>query len=182
MSMNVKPHQQGCWCPVAAGLSPGTSAASLWTPTEHRRSHLQKKQQQQTSSNTRYSSHMCTENSHQLRMRRKQTELTGENFTCGHFSHWQQSFNWRLRLQLGCPLEVNDGLSWSVHLLVKPEEELSLTCRLKKLFIKVKILKARVKLIYLSGQPGAEFYLESVAKFETQAGCHHGLVHLNVHL
>lgn len=48
-----------------------------------------------------------------------QTELTGEDFTCGDVTHWKQCFNWCLCLQLYSPLVVNNSFSWSVHLLWK---------------------------------------------------------------
>lgn len=106
-----------------------------------------------------------------------QTERTGENFTRGHFTHRQQSFNRGLCLQLCSPLVVNDGLSWSVHLLLKPEEELRLLCHLNDtLSINHTVSFSRAQYI----EP--PLYLECVAKLETQAGCHHRLVHLNVHL
>lgn len=64
---------------------------------------------------------------YQLHIRYDMAELTGENFTRGHFSHWQQSFNWRLCLQLCSPLVMNNSLSWSIHLLMKSQEEQRLT-------------------------------------------------------
>lgn len=45
--------------------------------------------------------------------------LTGEDFTCGHVTHWKQRFDGRLCLQLCSPLVVNNSFSWSVHLLLK---------------------------------------------------------------
>lgn len=149
--MNAEPHRQGCWCPAAAALSPGTSAASLWTPTKRRRSRLQKHTRDDTSQII-YAHKTCISYMSDVNA---QTELTGENFTRGHFSHWQQSFNWCLCLQLCSPLVMNNGLSWSVHLLLKPQEELRLACQLNYC-----ISIEKIKMIYVFG---TKFYLECVA-------------------
>lgn len=69
---------------------------------------------------------------------------------------------------------MNNSFSWSVHLLLKREKKLGLICNIKYISKKKKKISSIVK-------PN-NFYLECVAKFETQAGCHHRLVHLNVNL
>lgn len=80
------------------------------------------------------------------------TGLTGENFTRGHFPHGQQIFNRRLCLQLCSPLEVNDSLSWSVHLLLKPGEESNSFKKRKHMMFELGFIFFRI-------------YLEGIAEF-----------------
>lgn len=70
--INSEPHQRGCWCLEAAVLSPGTSAASLWTLTEHRRSHLQ---------NTRDMKAQTAENQEESHIKHTSTTYQKTNWT-----------------------------------------------------------------------------------------------------
>lgn len=95
-------HQQGWWSLVAAVLSPDRSAASLWTLTKHRHNHLEKKKENhKNTSNTNSNKspvRSCLHSKQTAATQSEPTELTGEDFTRGHFSHWQQSFDGCLRL------------------------------------------------------------------------------------
>lgn len=59
----LAPHQQGCWCQAAAALSPDTSAASPWTLTEHRRSHLKKQKRQVSQFSSMFTDRLREKNS-----------------------------------------------------------------------------------------------------------------------
>lgn len=103
------------------------------------------------------------------------TILTGEDFTCGHVTHWKQCFNGCLGLQLCSPLVVNNSFSWPVHLLwiTRGWPEVTMLFKihsvnikwLQDIFIWIDLLEALTKVL-----PWARFQVPDKGWLPSQAG------------